>query len=177
MAALFLLLSLFPFPIMSGDNLNLAEQEIKVGLIYNFLKYTQWPESDSAQDNIVVCLFDGNPLKEYLQPMKGRTVNQKGITLRIVHDIGDSERCHLLFVGADDKKLWSELRNFLAGKHILTVSDFTGFSDAGGMIEFGHKDNHISVSLNIDVLMEAGLRVQDRLLKLVTIVHTGDNRL
>lgn len=158
------------------DSLQLQAQEIKVGLLYNFLKYTQRLDSTSEQDKITVCLFGNDPIKPYLQPMAGRTVNQREIVVRAVRNIRDAEHCHLLFIGNGEKKHWPEMRNFLAGKSVLTVSDSDDFTDSGGMIEFGRKDNHISVNLNMDALTAAGLRVQDRLLRLVTVVHAKGDR-
>ncbi len=157
----------------AANELRLQEQEIKAGLLYNFLKYTQWPKS--SQEKIIVCLLSGDAFKPYLQPMAGRTVNQREIALSIVNEVADAGRCHLLFISANKEARWPELRNFLAGKPVLTVSDAEGFSGDGGMIEFGRKGNHISVSLHMDTVVVAGLRVQERLLKLVTVVRAGGN--
>jgi hypothetical protein len=153
-----------------GDPIQLQEQEIKAGLIYNFLKYTEGTGPAAAQD-IVVCLFDGDPFQEYLQPMKTRSVNQKKISLSILRAIHEGENCNILFVGNKDGKRWPEMQKFLEVRHILTVSDINGFSDSGGMIEFTHKDSHISVNLNMEALVKAGLRVQERMLRLVTVIH------
>lgn len=160
------------------ENLQLFEQDIKAGLLYNFLKYTEWPPESLAgtASQIVVCIFDGDPFEPYLKPMGGRTVNQREINIRIVHNTAETSGCHLLFAGADDKERWSELWPFLAGKSVLTVSDGADFAESGGMIEFGEKDHHISVTLNMDAVTAAKLRVQDRLLKLVTVVHPGEKR-
>lgn len=155
------------------DSLQLQAQEIKAGLLYNFLKYTQWPETTPVREKITVCLFESDPMAPYLQPMNGRTVSQREITVSHLRDIRDTERCHLLFIGAGEKKRWPAIRDFLAGKPVLTVSDSDGFTEAGGMIEFGRSDNRIHASLNMAALAAAGLRVQDRMMKLVSIARAG----
>src|ERR1700722_3566878 len=134
----------------AADNLELHEQEIKAGLLYNFLKYTDWPADKTAGSSVVVCVFGDNPFGGYLQPMAGRTVNQREIVLNTIREMRDVEKCHLLFVNASEKDRWPQLLKFLDSKSVLTVSDFAGFADSGGMIEFGHKDNHISAVLNIN---------------------------
>jgi hypothetical protein len=103
--------------------------------------------------------------------MKTRSVNQKKISLSILRAIHEGENCNILFVGNKDGKRWPEMQKFLEVRHILTVSDINGFSDSGGMIEFTHKDSHISVNLNMEALVKAGLRVQERMLRLVTVIH------
>lgn len=156
----------------AGDGLELHEQEIKAGLLYNFLKYTEWPPAKAGSGSIVTCVFGDDPFNGYLQPMAGRTVNQREIIIRNIHEIHDADGCHLLFVNAVEKDRWPQLLKALAGKSVLTVSDFPGFADSGGMIEFGHKDSHISAELNLSAMNGAQLLVQNRLLKLVTPVHS-----
>jgi len=169
-----LLLLTLPAWAYGADNLLLAEQEIKAGLLYNFLKYTDWPAGNMNNGApVAVCIFGADPFAGYLQPMAGRTVNQRPITIRMIHKIENAGACHLLFINADEKDRWPQLRDSLKGKSVLTVSDFSGFADSGGMIEFGKRNDHISVDLNIDALEAAHLHVQDRLLKLVTVVHSG----
>lgn len=159
-------------PVHADDNLQLAEQEIKAGLLYNFLKYTEWPTSIMEHaSKIEVCILGDDPFGEYLQPMAGRTVNQREITLRNLRDIASAGSCQLLFINAAEKANWPALRKFISGKNILTVSDYNGFANAGGMIEFDRQDNHIHAELNMGAVTAAGLHVHERLLKLVTVMH------
>jgi hypothetical protein len=158
-----------PQPAVAGS-LELQEAEVKAGLLYNFLKYVEPPQ---PLPSITVCIFGNDPFGGYLEPMAGRSVKQKEIALRTVHAVNDTQDCALVFVATEEKKQWPKLRNFLAGKPVMTVSDFDGFAASGGMIEFGRENDHIHVVLNMDAVDAAHLRVEDRLLKLVTIVHSG----
>jgi len=170
--AFWLFIALLPqFSYAAG--LELQEQEIKAGLLYNFIKYTDWPAEKMSGQAITVCIFGSDPFDGRLKPMDGRTVNQHEISLRAIHSIADSKDCHLIYVNGDEKNSWPKLQEFLAGKPVLTISDFDGFAQSGGMIEFGHKDNHINAELNKEALSGASLHVQDRLLKLVTIYSGG----
>jgi len=163
----------FSAPVCADENVQLVEQEIKAGLLYNFLKYTQWPEgSPQAGGKIIVCLFGGDPFSGHLQPMSGRTVNQRSIEIRNVHTEPEIDACSLLYVHADEKLYWPQLQKTLAAKNVLTVSDFDGFAASGGMIEFIRADNRIGIKINTDAVTAAHLAVQDRLLKLASTVHT-----
>jgi hypothetical protein len=157
-----------PCKIVWADDLQLYEQQIKAGLLYNFLKYTQWPEKKTL---VTVCVFGDDPFEGYLKPMVGRSVNQREITLRFIHTIEEVDTCDLLYINAKERKQWPTLQKSLVEKSVLTVSDFDGFAASGGMIEFGKKEEHVDASLNIDAITAAHLQVQDRLLKLVTVVH------
>jgi len=120
---------------------------------------------------MTVCVFGEDPFGGYLGPMVGRTVNQRTIAVHYIHNVSEIGECRLLFINAGEKEHWPEIHKNLAGKSILTVSDFAGFAASGGMIEFGHQDNHINASLNINAVTAEGLHVEDRLLRLVKVVH------
>jgi hypothetical protein len=165
------------WPVHADETLQLHEQEIEAGLLYNFLKYVEWPDA-ARTGTMTVCIYGDDPFKGYLKPMEGRTVNQRRIDLRTVHDSSAAAGCDLLFVNAAEKGAWPQLEKSLAGKTVLTVSNLDDFAQSGGMIEFGRTDDHIRVSLNLDAVAAAKLKVEDRLLKLVTVVQnaSGEGR-
>ena len=171
-----LMLWFAPMPVAQAqENIQLVEQEIKAGLLYNFMKYTDWPSDRAQQPNapIVVCLLGGDPFAGRLQPLAGRTVNQHVIELRNLRNVDEAGTCSLVFIHADEKPQWPQLRAALMGKALLTVSDFQGFADAGGMIEFTRVENKIGVKIDTAAVMAAHLQVQDRLLKLASAVRGG----
>lgn len=156
----------------AAQDLTLAEQKIKAGMLYNFLKYTDWPADVLPPASITICLLGGDPFAGNLTPLEGRSVNQLTIMLRTVSDdnIGD---CQLLVIGSGAKPRWASLRMALQDKPILTVSDSKGFVAEGGMIEFTRSGSRITVDLNINAVHSAHLQIQQRLLNLVTIVRGG----
>lgn len=162
-------------PARGDDNVELVEQKIKAGLLYNFLKYTEWPAGSAAQtgNEINVCLYGGDAFDGHLAPMAGRTVNQKPIALRTINAAGELAPCALVFVRAAQKDSWPAIQKGLAGKQVLTVSDFPGFAAAGGMLEFARAESRIEVKLNVDAVSAANLKVGERMLKLASVVHSA----
>ena len=155
-------------PVYAAENLQLVEQQIKAGLLYNFLKYTEWPAErmPAPGEAVVVCLIGGDPFGGHLQPMAGRTVNQQVIGIRTISTSAEIQSCSLLVVPAAQQETWPDMQRSLAGKSVLTVSDMPGFAASGGMIEFTRIDNRIGVIINTDTVTAAHLVVQDRLLRL-----------
>lgn len=153
-------------------DIRLYEREIKAGLLYNFLKYTNWPEEKLADNApISVCLFGGDPFGGSLDKTGSRTVQQRAIKIRKVGDVADTSSCNLVYVNEDAESRWPELSKFLRGKSVLTVSDFEGFTNRGGMIEFTRAGSRVNVLINIGAVTAARLSVQDRMLKLTTVVR------
>jgi hypothetical protein len=166
------LAAVFPASVAAQQNLRLAEQDIKAGLLYNFLRYTQWPVSAGSNQSMVVCVFGGDPFAGRLEPMAGRTVNARTIVLRAVRADRELDACALVFINANSRSEWPRLRAYLARRSVLTVSDFDGFARSGGMLEFAHVNDRISVRVNVEAAQAANLAVQDRLLRLASVVRT-----
>lgn len=160
-------------PVYAAENLQLVEQQIKAGLVYNFLKYTEWPPGrmPAAGQEIAVCLLGGDPFGGYLQPLAGRTVNQQVIGIRSVPAVAEAQNCSLLVVHPSQEANWPGIQRMLAEQSILTVSDMPGFATSGGMIEFTRINNRIGVTINTDTVTAANLMVQDRLLRLARTVN------
>lgn len=165
-----------PLYATTEQRLQLLESQIKAGMIYNFLKYTEWPESalPPAPAPYIVCILGNNSFSDALAPLEKRTVNQHTIKIHILHNAekAEAQECHLLFIGQDKKAEWLSLRLAVSKRSILTVSDAEEFFvKNGGMIEFRKTNNQMDVGLNMQALQSAQLQVHDRLLALVTIVH------
>lgn len=156
---------------VAAEPVQLVEQKIKAGLLYNFLKYTQWPAP--ARTTMTVCLLGGDPFDGALAPMSGRTVNEHTIAVRAIDDAKQAGDCAMLVVHANRKDAWSASRAALAATPVLTVSDLEGFSTQGGMIEFARIDDRIGVKINLETVNAARLQVHDRMLKLATVVRAA----
>jgi hypothetical protein len=152
----------------------LAEPDITAGMLYNFLRYTDWPATAEREVPINVCLYGGDPFEGRLASMAGRTVNQRVIAIRTVRTNADLDACALVFVNARERAAWPRLRAELSRRSVLTVSDYEGFARAGGMLEFTRVRNRVGVAVNVEAASAANLRVQDRLLRLATIVASEE---
>ncbi|MEZ0261844.1 MAG: YfiR family protein [Alphaproteobacteria bacterium] len=150
----------------------LQENEIKAGMLYNFLKYIEWPDEKlGASPAISICLFGGDPFKGYLDKTRGKTVHQKPITVKNVSSAQEVSLCNLLYISDGKREQWAAIAPQLKGRGVLTVSSFQGFARGGGMIEFGRENERIKVMLNLGAVKGASLKVQPRLLRLVEVVE------
>lgn len=164
-----------------ANNLQLTEQKIKAGLLYNFIKHTTWPTEPTLPDvsespPLTVCVYGKDIFEDYLRPMEGRTVKQRKIHVKHIDIIEESDSCEILFIGGGVQQDWPSLREFLAQRHVLTVSDFPGFAYKGGMIEFQQKDMRIGAIFNLDAFRNADLQIGEPLLTLAgveTLSSTG----
>jgi hypothetical protein len=145
--------------------LQLYEQKIKAGLVYNFLKYTTWPDA-AAQGHLRVCLFGGDPFDGYLSPLEGRTAQQAVIDIAVIHQVEEMDSCNMVVIPRSQAQALPELLESAQGKHILTVSDISQFASHGGMVELSKQDQKINLYINKGAIDRAGLGIQAQMLKL-----------
>jgi hypothetical protein len=172
-AAAILLLPL-PRAVFAADSaLQLNEQTIKAGLVYNFLKYTTWPPDSSPhrKGSLIVCLFGAAPSNSYLQPLQGQTAQQAVISLVRKSGAGDMKECSVIFVDSDGEAQLPALLASIKGEHILTASDIDGFARMGGMVELTMVDKRVALFVNNKAVEAAGLSIQGRLLNLAKKVE------
>lgn len=177
-AALMLAALLFHAPIARAQDssapLQLYEQKIKAGLLYNFLKYTSWPADVISRSNgaLRVCLLGADPFDGYLYPLDGKTAQQYVIMITRVSSASDTGGCSLVYIHRSEEAHLPEILETLHGQHVLTVSDIGGFAALGGMVEFATEDQRINLVINKRAVDSAGLGIQNRLLKLAKLVTT-----
>lgn len=160
-------------PVARADDA-LYEQKIKAGIIYNFLKYTNWPPEALQKSNnaLNVCLFGGDPFDGYLYPLDGKTAQQHTIAIIQVKDVEETGTCGLVFVHRNTERHLPELLRFLKGKPVLTVSDLAQFTLQGGMVELVREDQRVSLYVNEDAAAAAGIQIAGNILKLAKRVNT-----
>jgi hypothetical protein len=150
----------------------LYEQKIKAGLVYNFLKFTVWPSRNAAiqSGRLRVCLYGEDPFDGYLYPLEGRTARQLSIMISRVRTPGEAAGCSLVYIHRSHEAELPRILAFLKGKSVMTVSDIEKFAEKGGMVELAMQDRRIHLFINPQATQAAGIRIEDRMLKLSTLV-------
>jgi len=169
---------------MSEAPAPLYEQKIKAGLVYNLIKYTEWPKTPLTPPNqiknnynaptLTVCLFGDDPFDGYLTPLQGRTAQQSVISIIHATRITEMANCSAIIVHQSQRDQLPGLLEFLQGKSILTLSDIEKFAELGGMIELARQEEKIELRVNKNSLDNAKLVIDARMLKLAKIIAKGD---
>jgi hypothetical protein len=164
--------------------LPLYEQKIKAGLVYNLLKYTEWPKTTStptagtqnpgnrAGETLHICVLGDDPFDGYLSPLAGRTAQQAIISIAHVTQIQQTSECKVVIVHRNQEFQLRQLLNFLQGKNILTISDMAQFAEQGGMVELTRQNEKINLHINTESLISARLAIDERMLKLAKIISS-----
>lgn len=140
-----------------------TEQEVRAALLFNFLKFTEWPAAAAGDPAIRICVATGDPAQfAAIEALRHHRMRNKPVT---VVRIGRQADCDVLYV--DSQPRWKEM---IAGKHVaghvLTIGAHAGFVADGGMIEISMQEGSPRFDINQAAAKRADLRFYPQLLRL-----------
>lgn len=148
------------------------EYAIKAGLVYNFLKFVDWPAQALSGNTLVMGVYGSNPFGPSLSSLNGKTVKGRTIAVRVVNSPAEAEDCHVLFIPAEQAGRRSQILEAVRGSSVLTIGESRGFAREGGMINFVVKDDRVGFEVNLEAAERARLSISSQMLKYATIVRS-----
>ena len=147
------------------------EYHIKAGFLYNFARFTEWPEAAfaAATEPLQLCVLGENPFGRALDSLSGKQVRGRAIVVHHVLWAEDAPRCHVLFIAASAERRLSDIFELLDGRPILTVGDTPKVLRAGGIIGLEIVNKKVRFRVDLDHSKQAGLKLDARLLDLAII--------
>jgi hypothetical protein len=169
------MLSLFAEPAVALAEMQ-GEYELKAAFLFNFMKFVEWPAQQAPKNGspYVVGLAGKSSFADTMVGVfKGKTIGSHSIDVRILGEKAGSEvlrECHVIFLfGADAESAGQKLAS-IRGASVLTVGEFQGFPEAGGVIGFKVVDDSLRFDINNSAAKNAGLTISSKLLKLAKSV-------
>jgi len=165
-----------------------SEYTIKTGLIFNFLKFIEWPDEHtlkiqsgdrpkiSKSSGLNIGVFANDEVFNCLKTLENRIVDNKKIHIvRITESNLKAKKpdylnkVHVLLLTKCDKIRNIELKKVLAslkGHSILTIGEMKGFLDLGGIINLFTIKNRTQFEVNLIASKDAKLKIKTPMLKL-----------
>ena len=136
---------------------------MKAAYIYNFMKFTVWPEPLPAADPFVICVLNDSAVGDALErAVRGREFAGR----RMIVSIGTKERCRVLYVAGVTPSQGALLLSGLRDAPVLTVSALGWFTDAGGMAQFFYENGRLRFDIGLDAVKRARLQMSSKVLVL-----------
>lgn len=150
----------------------LTEYEIKVGLLYQFAVYTQWPKEalpDGGSEFVLGILGD-DPFGNALDFLRGKTVKNRKFVVKPFASAQEINGCHMLFICASERRNVSQILKALEKSCVLTISEVEEFIEHGGMINFvlvpkTARSEAVRFEINKVAADQAGLKLHSGFLK------------
>lgn len=148
------------------------EALIKAAFVYNFAKFTRWPDGavEAAGAPLTLCLAGEDELVDALDRLAGKTVKGRPLAVQAIKGGQVPRQCQMLYVAASEQRRQGDLVRPLQRQPILTISQLAGFARAGGVVELYREDGRIRFIINLAAARGAGLEISPNLLNLAVVI-------
>jgi len=144
---------------------SVSEYKIKAGFIYNFARFTQWPDKDKE---LRICIYGKDPFGYHIDQLESKTVSSKTISILRTNIIDNIKNCHIVFLNikTPDQRKFNKVLGTIKGSSILTMSDTKNAINYGVMVGFEIKNKKMSFDINYTSILASGLKIKPQLIKL-----------
>jgi hypothetical protein len=145
------------------------EQLLKVAFIYNFAKFTTWPDSvfADAKAPITFCVIGKHEFGNAFDSVQGKSVGGRTVVVKYLSAYRDKDDCQVVYVAPSEKARLLKIVSTSKEVHALTISDLDGFGESCGIIRMVRgTDDRIGFEINVKAAEESGLKLSSKLLNL-----------
>ncbi len=145
----------------------------KAQFIQNLALYVEWPSSSFQAPNssFTFCILDAEEVASALVWVStGKKINGRSVKVLEISQISQAKSCQVIFTSEQSKAKLIEIAGDLYGQKILSVSDSENFAELGGGIGFTMVEGKVKFNINSRAIGREGLKVNDKLMKLGTVL-------
>ena len=149
------------------------EYVVKTAFIYNFLKFTQWPNSAFAKPDapITICTVGNDSYGNALNVLTTKHIESHPITVEHSVPIGALGKCQVVLVSGQSAA--AAAIGQVRSHPVLTIGDNADFASSGGMIGLVDVDHQVRFQVNVAAFHRYGLSVSSQLLKIAILVDSA----
>jgi hypothetical protein len=162
-----LVLSIVSIPTMGQDR---PMYEVHSMMVYNFLKYIEWP-AEAKSGDFVIGVYGDNNVFETLNKWYGSKdkMGQK-IVIKKFNSSAEVGNCHILYLGSSKSNDFDGLKTKLTGTTTLMITDRKGLGEKGSGINFKMEGNKLKFEMNQSAMEAARLKVSSQLSSMAIVI-------
>jgi hypothetical protein len=160
-------------PRVSSADGESVEYSIKLGFLYNFSKFVEWPPASyrSPGAPLAICIVGRDPFSPDIEGELGtRTVRGHPVKVLTLKSTDTLTVCHMVFIPVTEQDHANKIVTGLKGSSTLTIGETEGFAVLGGIINLTVDGNKVHFEVNPLAAERAGLKISSKLLSLAKIV-------
>lgn len=153
------------------------EYHLKAAFLRYVAKFVEWPVEALSPGIINVCILGQVPSFDAIASINEKVVNDRTITISKITDYKEAlekRRCQLVFVSKTEEDKLKEIIGGTKDNPILTFGDMSGFAELGGNMNFYIMNNRLAIMTNLPAVEKSQLKLNPRMLRLVTVVPKVD---
>ena len=153
------------------------ETDIKAALIYNFLKFVDWPKDAFQEDQkgkkeaIRIGVVGKDAFASAAKIFNNKKIHERSLKVIQVSEkhLKNEEMLrgfHVLYVSAAVKSQAKKIPPRLKNSTVLTIGEVDGFLEAGGIFNFVVEKKKIRFEVNLVAAEQAKIKIRSKLLRL-----------
>lgn len=151
------------------------EYHLKAAFLRYVAKFVEWPESSLPESSINICVLGQVTSFQGLNSINGKPAGDRSLVISKISSVNEAiDHCQILFVTKTEQDNMKNILAAIQNKPILGFGDMDGFAEAGGAMNFYIVNNRLAIMTNLPAVEKAGLKINPRMLRLVTIIPPID---
>lgn len=153
------------------------ERLLKTAYIYNFAKFTRWPDGSfkQAETPLRLCTIGKNTLSADLKDLEGKKIQGHSVIVTAIEKPQQAKNCQALYIATRNSLNYKHILGVIKNWPVLSISEASYFARNGGIIQFYRKKGKTRLVINLNAAHKAGLEISSRLLILAEIIGGKDS--
>ena len=144
--------------------------EVYSMMVYNFTKYVQWPDHTASGEFVIGVIGNVDVYNTLNTWYGGKPKGSKTYVIKKFSSASEVTDCHVLFIDKGRSGEFDAVKNKMAGKGTLVITDKNGLGAQGSAINFKTVDNKLKFELNQKAIEASNLKVSGALSSMAILI-------
>ena len=144
--------------------------EVYSMMVFNFVKYVQWPTNDNSKEFIIGVVGNNEIYNTLNTWYAGKPKGNKVYVIKKFNSASEITDCQVLFIDRNKSNEFDVINNKVKGKGTLVVTDRNGLGVKGSCINFKTVDDKLKFELNQHAIEASNLKVATTLSSMAILI-------
>lgn len=144
--------------------------EIHAQMMFNFIKYIQWPNEAEGGDFVVGVMGEDDVFNTLKAWYDGKPKGAKKYVVKKLASADEAGTCSVVYLGKNKSKEFENIKNASSGKPVLTITDSFNLGQKGSCINFKVIDGKLKFELNQAAVTGSSLKVSSALSSMAIVI-------
>jgi len=144
--------------------------EVYSMMVFNFIKYIQWPDHDKAGEFVIGVVGNNDVYTTLNGWYGGKAKGNKTYVIKKFSSAAEVTDCQLVYIDRSKSGEFEAINNKLKGKGTLVITDKNGLGQKGSCINFKTVEDKLRFELNQQAVESSNLKVSSALSAMAILI-------
>jgi YfiR/HmsC-like len=149
---------------------NRPMHEVYSMMVFNFIKYVQWPDHDKSGEFVIGVIGNGDMYNTLNTWYGGKAKGSKTYIVKKFNSAAEVTDCHVVFIDKTKSGEFENVKSKVTGKGTLVVTDKNGLGEKGSCINFKTVNDKLRFELNQQAIESSNLKVSGALSSMAILI-------